>query len=772
MEDSNLKIFKMNISGSFQEISPDNLVDAFTLFDILAVYVSLQKRLYIWIGKEATQALRNHIPEIRTRFSEKLPELKILRNITVESGSEPSDFFQFLGFNWEELQNHIAVQQDKYKPLMEEKEQLSKELKNFEEKEKYEDAIKTAQKIIEISEKLNDSALENEQLDKIKELENRILLKDDLTNVQEQIETIEKEYTSLIKTNKPENIVKAHSLIEDLKSQYGEKYNLNDLDSARNLISKDKIIWMDFQRESKENIRKLYDLKTQILDSIDKGELEDANKILKKAKEKLLKIPNEDIKEEWFEVENQFLELKKKKNTISKVEKSLQETSELKNNFKFQEATAKIDEVLQYLQDKDILEYSKKLEEKRNELIEAEEQFKNLNIKLDNLKTELNENLDKKFFEAAISNCEKIIELAQEVNQNNIAFEYKQRLNDLKALKEKSEKENRKKRAELKKQAEELKGIIEPEENVLPLIEELSVDEMLGDLSDDVNETLRKVGNLLNAHRVEVKNEIKNKTIIRSKSGELLETEQVSEIKQKEQTEEKDDEVKKIEYSFRSELVNPFDDYIEEAIIKDLIPYNYEITEVELNGKEVKELPNKILTEEGMELNWQLQNIPPNEKTEINYDLRRRVSRTIIFMLRGKLKIIKTHSNLSPLRLEGLFEASLPFSNNFGETINGVVVEDIIPLYYLHFIKEPKEISPAETTSSKLGELIKWNIGTMDAKTLEYQYRLLELYRLEELKINVNDLGKKGLKTLYNGNLTEALNIYDEIIDLLEDYNK
>jgi len=221
----------------------------------------------------------------------------------------------------------------------------------------------------------------------------------------------------------------------------------------------------------------------------------------------------------------------------------------------------------------------------------------------------------------------------------------------------------------------------------------------------------------------------------------------------------------------KSSITNPFEDAIEEAVITDLIPYNFEITDMQLNGKPVKKLPDKSLTKEGVELKWQIQNIPPEENVEINYDLRRRVSRTIIFVLKGQLKIIKTHSNLNKLELDGLYEARLPFSNSYGSVLDGVIVEDIIPLYYLHFIKEPTHLLPAKT-SSEHGELVKWNVGSMEAETMNYQYRLLELYRLEELKINIIDLSNNGISTLISGDLTEALTIYDNIINQLEDYNK
>ena len=318
----------------------------------------------------------------------------------------------------------------------------------------------------------------------------------------------------------------------------------------------------------------------------------------------------------------------------------------------------------------------------------------------------------------------------------------------------------------LLEKAKEIGEIIKIEENVLPLVEEFSLDYILGDISDDINESLDQIGILLNEHRVEVRKEITNKSVLTNISGEVVELEKNIEIQ------EPEEEESKLIYNVQSGVSNPFDEVIEEAVISDLIPYNFEIMKVDLNGEIVKELPDNTLKEEGIELRWKLQNIQPKEKIEINYDLRRRISRTIIFLLKDQLKIIKTHSNINNLEVEGLYEARLPFSNSYGLVLDGVIVEDIIPLYYLHFIKEPTNILPAKITSSKHGELIKWNVGSMEAETLNYHYKLLELYKFEELKIAVNNLDNEGFGALTENNLIEALSKYREVISLLTDYIK
>jgi len=317
---------------------------------------------------------------------------------------------------------------------------------------------------------------------------------------------------------------------------------------------------------------------------------------------------------------------------------------------------------------------------------------------------------------------------------------------------------------QLIEKAKEIEELIKIEENVLPLVEEFSREEILGDISDDMDEILEKVGTLLEDHRVEVKKEMTAKSVLTSASGEKVELEKTIEI-------EKTPEKEKVAYSVHSGLTNPFDDVIEEAILTDLIPYSYEITEIQINGTPVKEASKKNLTKEGVEITWVMTDIPPKESVDINYDLRRRISRTAIFILKDQLKIIKTHSNLGRALIKGVYEADIPFTNTYDTYLDGVIIEDIIPLYYIHFIQVPQNILPA-TVISNNGEMIKWNIGKMNPGTRHYVYKLLELYKYEELKIAVNELNKEGLYALYKHDFVGTADKYDEIIELIEKYLK
>ena len=394
------------------------------------------------------------------------------------------------------------------------------------------------------------------------------------------------------------------------------------------------------------------------------------------------------------------------------------------------------------------------LAETRQDIIAAETKYNKLYLQLAEYKEKLRRNQENNFLKAALRNCERIIHISQLIGMTEREKEYQQVLEQINR-----EFEDKKSAAQndlevLIKKAKEIENIIKIDEDVLPIIEDFSVKDLLGDLSDDIQEKLVQIGTLLNEHRVEIKKDVINKVLSTTSSGEVIENEIPREALLSEE---------EIIYQVRSGLTNRLEDTIEEAIITDLIPYNFEITEVRFNGEPVKELTNKSLNKEGIELKWEIQNLAPKEKVQINYNLRRRISRTIIFVINDKLKIIKTHSNLNKLELDGLYEARLPFSNSYGSVLDGVIVEDIIPLYYLHFIKEPTHLLPDKTTGLEIGEIFKWDIGTMDAGTLNYHYKLLELYRFEEMKINIDNLNKEGIENIKKGKIIEALNKYKEI---------
>ena len=118
MSETGLKIFKLNFDGSFDKISYENIKDVFTIVNILAIYMSQKKTMYIWIGSNATQALKNHISNIRVLVKEEFPDFRIIRNFTFEMRDEPFEFFKNLNISKEELYKIIDYQEKVMLPTL------------------------------------------------------------------------------------------------------------------------------------------------------------------------------------------------------------------------------------------------------------------------------------------------------------------------------------------------------------------------------------------------------------------------------------------------------------------------------------------------------------------------------------------------------------------------------------------------------------------------------------------------------------------------------
>ena len=849
--EGNIRIFKVNYSEELFEPEVKKTLDLFTLNNIICVYVRQKKRMYIWIGKSASQSLKNVIPKIRSIASGEHEDMVILRYITIESGSEPSEFFDMIDFSKKELEEYVNYQETKLAPVISEINDLRENAEVKIKSEEFDAAIVVAKDIIKLAKEIDDIALEKDQeefiqavtakseakklqirieednkaiekiekileesseLEKLSKFEEAVLSiegilestqKRDLPKYKEKLEVRKKE---LLEAG--EKYIKINKEISNLEEKIGEtqeKKNLNDtLEYCEKLIqlaeSIDKKELMEKYSTLLEEVREKLKAKALIISEIGNLREQAKNKLISEEYDDAIEV-SKDIVKLAKEIDDIALEKDQEefiKDVIAKSEakklqirieedskllnKILEKSLELQNQSKFEEAVLIIKGILESTQKHDLPNFKERIEERKKELLDAEENFIKIKKEISNLEEKISENQEKQHLNAAIKYCEKLIQLARNIkllrfNGLSITFHESKDKKDLiekystllkgfrEELETKIQSENEEKEKILSK-GKEIQNVIKMEEDTMPILEEFSVSELLGDLSSDMNDMLEQIGSLLSVHRVEVKREIKNKVLLTSASGEVIEEEKIIEVQESGGPEDL------LQCNVQSGLENPFDDAIEEAILTDLIPYNFEITNIELNGKVVEELPDKSLSKEGLELTWKIQNIPPKEKVEIKYDLRRKISRTLIFILEGQVKIIKTHFNLSNIGLEGIYDAKLPLTNNYGLTLDGVVVEDIIPLYYLHFIKAPTKISPVEVSSSKIGEFIKWNVGSLSAETMNYHYRLLELYRLEEIKISITNLSKKGINSVNKKNLTEALKNYDEIISQLEEYNQ
>ena len=234
---SNVITFKLNYSGSFEEVAQKNLFNNLTLFNVLIFYISDLKRMYVWMGKKAAQSLKRHIPQIRSAISRKYPELKILRNITIESGLEPPEFLNIIGIEEEILKSNIKKLEVKLLPVLSEINRLKERSDKFFIANNYGEAIELAQKIINLARDIEDDSLEQDQINFINEARIRAQVTEILNEIEKVCKEKTKEFNQLVEI---ENYEEARSIVEEFKQKFADKYDLSSIPLAQQLLLKEE----------------------------------------------------------------------------------------------------------------------------------------------------------------------------------------------------------------------------------------------------------------------------------------------------------------------------------------------------------------------------------------------------------------------------------------------------------------------------------------------------------------------------------------------------
>ncbi|QEE14420.1 hypothetical protein DSAG12_00233 [Promethearchaeum syntrophicum] len=392
----------------------------------------------------------------------------------------------------------------------------------------------------------------------------------------------------------------------------------------------------------------------------------------------------------------------------------------------------------------------KELEKKLNQIEKAENSESIIHSEKEQLLSELIElfleEKGKAHILSTIINCRKIIKLATDLEKPHLSDkfcnylqEYEQNLLDSNS-KEEEEYHS------VQTLIGELKEIINVEENVAPEIEHIPIEDLIGEIDSDLINMEDLANQVLEEHAVEIKESIKSRSVLRHQSGKATENHREIDI---ELHIENPGDLSSKEYVVINTIENSSEDPIEAAFIQDIIPYNYEISEITLNGKIPEVESNERMMKNGLEHSWYVPNIEKDDSIEFKYHLKPRISRTIVLPLKDKLTIIKTHSSIKEGKEKGknkkiddssVFDAFLKFVNSFDTLLNDVVLEDIIPIFYAYEVEERKTKDfPSIKESSET--FVKWRLNEMPPEQYSIaEYELIELNKLEELKIEAHKI--------------------------------
>jgi len=111
--------------------------------------------------------------------------------------------------------------------------------------------------------------------------------------------------------------------------------------------------------------------------------------------------------------------------TIDKIERALEESARLRRNFKFDEAIAIIDDMLELIQKKKDEVTNKILNDARKETVEAQEKYDKNMIAISKLENKIKVAEEYDNLRGIPKNCENIIKLAESIGRKDLVKKYK-----------------------------------------------------------------------------------------------------------------------------------------------------------------------------------------------------------------------------------------------------------------------------------------------------------------------------------------------------------
>ncbi len=449
MAEKIIRTFKLNFDGTFDEIAYEHIKEVFTIVNILAIYINKIKTIYIWIGRNSTQALKNHISQIRILLKDEFPNFRIIRNITFDMRAEPLEFFENLNIKKEDLYEIINYQEKTVLPILEKVDTLKTNSEKLIESEEYSSAIEILKEIIELGIKIQDDALITEQTRLISELTEKYENKEIVNEIEVGTKKIEDEYNRLVNSN---NILEAHNLVQNFIKKYEGKYDLSLIPTAKDLILKDKRKWESKQERLTNDLNIL---EKELNFSIENLDIPKATDIFEEGLGLLTNLLDNKIKIKWNALEKKIQETGEKIGFIEKFEIFNQEFNELIEEHQFEELKLKINSFLKQLEIIDLPEYRSKLSLLQDKALSAKESYISINKEVSELEEKIKINRDNNNLNEIITNSNKIIRLANSIKKIDLVNSYTD-LVELTKKKIKQIKEFEEKQAQLKTELSKL----------------------------------------------------------------------------------------------------------------------------------------------------------------------------------------------------------------------------------------------------------------------------------------------------------------------------
>jgi len=294
---------------------------------------------------------------------------------------------------------------------------------------RYNEAVRIAERIIELAKSAELKSMIKEQEEFVSEISNYMKEDNITTYIKEDFERLKRTFNHLISENE---IFEAHKAVQRFIQKFENLYDFNSLPEITEFIKKEVSLWNNYTNEQNTLKKKLEPLEIQLNSYLATNNTNLAIEALNKAKSLLRNISDQNITKRWETLESMVLELKKQIDSIKDVDKSIERISNLTDSYQFEDAMNLLDSTIDYAKQKGLGDYERKLSTKKKSILDAEEKYNKLINDIKELEEEVKNNLSDYLFEKAQDNCEQIIKISRFIGRKDYLEMYSQLDKDIK----------------------------------------------------------------------------------------------------------------------------------------------------------------------------------------------------------------------------------------------------------------------------------------------------------------------------------------------------
>ncbi|MGB5910412.1 MAG: hypothetical protein WBH31_04375, partial [Promethearchaeia archaeon] len=302
---------------------------------------------------------------------------------------------------------------------------------------KYDDAIKTAEEIIDLAKKVELNSIIREQEKFITNIYQIIENEDQKSFIIDDFEDLKIKFEKL---SKNERIDEAHEEVEKFKQKYDKIIDLSPNLSIEELLEKEQKIWNKYSTEQNNIKRQLEPLEIQLESYLSTNNIILARETLHKAKPILKNLKDTALLERWGTMEAMFTELKTTYDFREEVENSMEEITKLTDEYKFDEAKKLLKAINQIIEEKSFTDYNKEIKIKERSILDAEQKYNKLIKDIESLENLVERNIANFLFEDAINNCKQVVKISRFIGKLNYVDKYSKYIADIEAKLQKYDK--------------------------------------------------------------------------------------------------------------------------------------------------------------------------------------------------------------------------------------------------------------------------------------------------------------------------------------------